>query len=73
MCFGHDNACPFLSCIKENKELACYCHEERSCMDFYQIKETIYVQMKLYKKQDIDNVLHIQPMHICLERRQRFN
>ena len=32
MCFGHGNAGPFLSCIKENKELACYCHEERSCM-----------------------------------------
>jgi hypothetical protein len=41
MCFGHGNAGPFISCIKENKELACYCHEERSCMGFYQIKEII--------------------------------
>jgi len=36
-------------------------------------KKQSYVQMKLYQKQDIDNVLHIQPMHICFERRQRFN
>jgi len=33
-------------------------------------KKQSYVQTKLYKKkQDIDNVLHIQSMHICLERR----
>ena len=50
MCFGHDNAGPFVSCIKENKELAWYCHEERSCMGFYQIKETIKLSNEIILK-----------------------
>ena len=50
MCFGHGNAGPFLSCIKENKELAFNCHKERSCMDFYQIKETIICANEIISK-----------------------
>jgi len=50
MCFGHNNAGPFISCIKENKELACYYHKERSCMGFYQIKETIICANEIISK-----------------------
>ena len=41
MWFGHGNAGQFVLCIKENKELACYCHKERSYVSYYQTKEII--------------------------------
>ena len=53
MCFGHGNAGQFVSYIKENKELACYGHKERSYVSYYQTKEIIIKPDEIMSKRKV--------------------
>ena len=68
MCFGHDNAGPFLSCIKEKKIKSSHAttmKKDHACVSIKSKKQS-YVQMKLYRRQDISYVLHISVLQLIL-------